>query len=112
MSVTSFWCLYCYFLTDFTHCSGVSIIDNFEQVNGSCPATIYLFKVNNRNTRKRVGYDLKLAFTNHFKLIFTYSKSAVNITYTNIIYYIYYIYIQYHESRSGLVVIPKLKLDL
>ena len=34
MSMTSFWCL-CYFLTDFTHCSGVSIIVNFEQVNGT-----------------------------------------------------------------------------
>ena len=26
------WCLYCYVLTDFTHCSEVSIVD-FEQVN-------------------------------------------------------------------------------
>ena len=31
-SLTSFCCLYCYFQTDFTYCSGVSIVD-FEQVN-------------------------------------------------------------------------------
>ena len=28
----SFWCLYCWFLADFTHCFGISIID-FEQEN-------------------------------------------------------------------------------
>ena len=31
-SMTSFWCLYCYLLTDFTHCSSVSIAD-FGQLN-------------------------------------------------------------------------------
>ena len=31
-AVTSFWCCYCQLWTDFTHCSGVSIVD-FEQIN-------------------------------------------------------------------------------
>ena len=32
MSLTSFWCLYCWLWKEFTHCSGVSIVD-FGQVN-------------------------------------------------------------------------------
>ena len=32
MSMTSFWCLYCQLWTDFTHCSGVSVVD-FKQEN-------------------------------------------------------------------------------
>ena len=30
-----FWCLYYYFKTNFTHCSGVSIVE-FEQENAGC----------------------------------------------------------------------------
>ena len=33
--LTSFWCLCCLLWIDFTHCSGVSIV-NFEQVNPRC----------------------------------------------------------------------------
>ena len=36
--MTSLWCLYCYLCTDFTHCSGDSIVD-FEQVNASSDKT-------------------------------------------------------------------------
>ena len=45
-------------LTDVTHDSGVSIF-NFEQENAS-PASFQLFKVNNRNTRKRCKICSKL----------------------------------------------------
>ena len=45
-------------LTDVTHDSGVSIF-NFEQENAS-PASFHLFKVNNRNTRKRYKICSKL----------------------------------------------------
>ena len=34
-SLVSFWCLYCYLWIDFTHCSGISIVD-CEQVNIRC----------------------------------------------------------------------------
>ena len=33
-SLALFWCLYCSFWTDFTHCSAVSIVE-FEQINAS-----------------------------------------------------------------------------
>ena len=39
--LTSFRCLYCYFWTDFTHCSVVSIVD-FKQVNVGWDKTLHL----------------------------------------------------------------------
>ena len=40
--VTSFWYLYCQFWTDFTHCSGVSIVVDFKQVNAGWVADCYI----------------------------------------------------------------------
>ena len=67
-SLASFWCLYCQLSAYFTPCSSASIV-NFEIPAGksfnktftttiicttSLNTYIYLFKINNRSTRKKV----------------------------------------------------------
>ena len=42
--MTLLWCLYCQLLTDFTHCSTVSIVD-FEQVNTSWEGLLKVFMI-------------------------------------------------------------------
>ena len=42
-SLTSFWWLYCYLWTDFTHCSSIFIV-SFEQVNTGLGITTYVTK--------------------------------------------------------------------
>ena len=43
-SMTLLWCLYCQLLTDFTHCSTVSMFD-FEQVNTSWEGLLKVFMI-------------------------------------------------------------------
>ena len=68
---TPFWCRYFKFWTDFTYNSVVSVVD-FEQLKCRlilyCPANIYLFKVNNGNSRKRFEICSKLII-NHKKVV-------------------------------------------
>ena len=80
--MTSAWCLYCWFLADFTHFTQMSTEKKLRQyiffsweigvetdprihvvilITAKFPVDIYLFKFNNRNTRTRHEICSKLA---------------------------------------------------
>ena len=66
-SMASFWCLNCYLWTDFTHCSGVSIVD-LEQVNAAWVVLVSL-KILTEESERRFQQSCKVTLLkSHFDM--------------------------------------------
>ena len=76
-SMTLFWCLYCSYWTYFTAFASASVV-YFEQVNvflyNYYPASIGMFKINNRNNRGMCEILLKANDVILVSLLLTLNK--------------------------------------